>query len=65
MHSKLPVLEAAIAMNRITTVAATRTTGQICVSGPMSYAMRYVLLTIQAHDDDLINLGPFRLRRSD
>ena len=65
MHSKLPVLEDAIAMNRITTVAATRTTGQISVSGPISDAIRYVLLTIQAHDDDLINLGPFRLRRSD
>ena len=35
MHSKVPVLEAAIAMNRITVDAATRTTGQISVSGPM------------------------------
>ena len=40
MHSKLPVLEAAIAMNMITTVAATRTTGPICVSGPISQCHR-------------------------
>ena len=36
MHSKVPVLEAAIAMKMMTTVAATRTTGPICVSGPIS-----------------------------
>ena len=36
MHSKVPVLEAAIAMKMITTVAATRITGPICVSGPIS-----------------------------
>ena len=40
MHSKVPVLEAAIAMKMITTVAATRTTGPICVSGPISQCHR-------------------------
>ncbi|QNJ31335.1 hypothetical protein SynPROS91_00948 [Synechococcus sp. PROS-9-1] len=35
MHYRLPVLEAAISMKRITTVAATITTGQISVSDPM------------------------------
>ena len=61
MHSKVPVFEDAKAMNRITIVAATRTTGQISVSGPMGYANRYVLLTIQAHDGELTNFDSLRL----
>ena len=40
MHYRLPVLEAAIAMKRITTVAVTITTGQISVSDPMSQSHR-------------------------
>ncbi|MDA9682223.1 hypothetical protein N9U07_00455 [bacterium] len=64
MHSKVPVLEAAIAIKMITTVAATRTTGPICVSGPIAQCLQPMLLTIQAHDDHRINLDLVWLKRS-
>ena len=64
MHSKVPVLEAAIAMKMITTVAATRTTGPICVSGPIPNALSQLPHSIQTLDDHRINIDPVRLRRS-